>query len=85
MLYPLSTPVAVKETGPLLRGTVALSVFEPSGIVQLPTAAIPSLPVVATPPVMLPPPLVTANVTCSPASGWPLPSVTFTAGGILSA
>ena len=75
----------MKLTGPLLRGTVALSVLAPSGTVQLPTAAMPSLPDVATPPVMLPPPLVTLKTTCTPATGWPLASLTFTAGGMLSA
>src|SRR2546427_4497867 len=64
---------------------VAVRVFTPSGTVQLPTVATPSLPVVAFAPVMLPPPLATANVTATLGTGRLAASRTTTAGAMLRA
>src|SRR5256885_3897895 len=63
----------------------AVSVFAPSWTVQLPTVATPSLPVVAFAPVMLPPPLATANVTATLGTGRLAASRTTTAGAMLRA
>src|SRR5216110_2672021 len=64
---------------------VAVSVFTPSWTVQLPTVATPSMPVVAFAPVMLPPPLATANVTATLGTGRLAASRTTTAGAMLRA
>jgi hypothetical protein len=61
---------------------VAVRVFAPSPAprVQLPTVAMPAELVVAAPPVIDPPPTVTANVTGTPAIGNPFRSFTMTDG-----
>ena len=72
---------AVNVTGARVP-LVAVSAFAPSPAprVQLPTVAIPAELVVAVPPVIDPPPTVTANVTGTPAMGDPLTSLTMTDG-----
>ncbi len=77
--------VAVKVTGlpeTPAASTVACKAFGPALLpsVQLPTVAMPSVPVDAVPAVTLPPPLVTANVTATLATGVPPASRTITAG-----
>lgn len=68
--------VAVKVTGGSPRA-VAVSVFAPTEpSVQLPTVAMPKVLVVVVPPVTDPPPVATANVTGTPAVGFPLASLT---------
>ena len=61
---------------------VAERVFAPEPVpsVQLPTVAMPDESDVALPPVTVPPPLVTVNVTGAPANGLPLASLTRTDG-----
>jgi hypothetical protein len=73
--------LAVKTTGGR-EATVAVTVFEPSAVpsVQLVTVAMPEASVTRVPPVIEPPPLVTANVTVTPANGDPLSSRTMTDG-----
>ena len=81
-------PVAVKVIGlPVNPVAVALSVFTPVAVpsIQLPTAAIPLLPVLGVAPVTLPPPDATANVTLTPDTAFPFASVTFTEGLVLTA
>src|SRR5436309_2096885 len=80
-----ATPVAVNVA--LSAPAVALRLFGPAvpPSVQLPTVAIPLAFVVALPPVTLPPPAVTANVTPTPATGLLCASVTSTAGGVATA
>jgi hypothetical protein len=85
---PPAVPVAVNVTGlPLIPdpAAVAVSVFVPAVVlrVQLPTVAIPLPFVVWVPPVTLPlpPPAAGANVTLTPTTGFPAPSLTTTEGG----
>ena len=61
-----------------------MSVLGPAVVpsLQLPTVAIPDAFVVVEPPVMLPPPVPTANVTATPAIGLSPASVTFTDGAV---
>jgi hypothetical protein len=85
-LGPPAVPVAVKVTGlPVIPdpAAVAVSVFVPAVVlsVQLPTVAIPLPLVVWLPPVTLPFPGVTANVTATPTARFPAPSRTSTDGG----
>src|SRR6266550_4043032 len=80
-----AVPVAVNETGlPLSPADVALRLFGPAAVasVQLPTVAMPLALLVWLAPVMLPFPGVTENVTATPATGFPLASLTITEGGI---
>src|SRR3989449_2707997 len=65
---------------------MAVSVLEPGLVpsVQLPTVAMPSLPVVVVGPVTPPPPVATAKVTWTPGTGMPLPSLRRTAGAKLT-
>lgn len=71
--------VAMTDAAPF---TLAVSVFcpavEPS--VQLPTVAIPEPSVVAVAPVIVPPPVPTANVTATPDTTFPTESLTSTDG-----
>ena len=81
-----NVPVAENVTGvrPIL---VAVKVFGPTAApkVQLVTFAIPNELVVAEPPITLPPPLATANVTLTPLAGLLLTSFTITLGAIATA
>jgi hypothetical protein len=82
-----AVPVALNVTGlPVSPGVVAVSVFVPAVVpsVQPPTVAIPSAPVVWLPPLIVPPPDATANVTATPETALALASVAFTAGLVLS-
>ncbi len=77
--------LAVKVTGlPLSPAEVAVRVLFPLPAVvprtQLPTVAMPAALVVCDSPETLPPPAVTANVTLTPPTPFPAPSVTFTEG-----
>src|SRR5437868_3938517 len=79
-----AVPVAVKVTGlPESDPELAVRVFEPAVApnVQLPTVAMPLPLVVWLPPVIVPFPGATANVTATPVTGFPLPSFTITEGG----
>jgi len=79
-----AVPVAVNVTGPPDNvPELAVSVFWPAvGLsVQLPTVATPLAFVVWLPPVIVPFPGVTANVTATPATGFPFASFTSTDGG----
>src|SRR5688500_11158025 len=81
-------PVAVNVTdGGVSPVPVAVRVFGPAVVpsVQLPIVAIPDAFVVAAPPVIVPPPLATANVIANPEMGFPNASVTRTAGGVATA
>jgi hypothetical protein len=81
-------PVALNVTGdPVNELDVAVSVFAPAldPSVHEPTVAIPEALVVALAPVMLPPPVATANVTDTPETPLPLASETLTEGGIATA
>ena len=83
-----AVPVAVNDTGlPESEPDVAVNVFVPAvGLsVQLPTVATPLLFVVWLPPVTVPFPGVTANVTATPATGLPFESRTVTDGAGLTA
>jgi hypothetical protein len=83
-----AVPVAVNVTGlPVSVPEVAVRVFEPAVVpsVQLPTVAIPLASVVWLPPVTLPPPVATANVTATPATGLLCASCTSTEGGVPTA
>src|SRR6266480_4731820 len=62
----------------------AVTMLTPLASDQAPTVATPLLPVVATPPVTLPPPPVTVNVTLAPTIGLPSTSSSCTAGGVLT-
>ena len=65
-------PVAAKDTGdPVKLPLVARSVLAPAVVpsIQLPTEAMPEAPVVAEAPEIEPPPLATAKVTATPATG----------------
>jgi hypothetical protein len=80
-----TVPVALKVTGlPDKVPEDAVNVFWPAvGLsVQLPTVATPLAFVVWLPPVMVPFPGATANVTATPTTALPNPSVTSTEGGI---
>src|SRR5207247_9028330 len=84
-----TVPVAVNVTGlPLTPDPVAVAVgvFVPAvgASVQLPTVAIPSVPVVGFEPVTLPP-LEGAKVTATPETRLPLASRTITEGGGVTA
>src|SRR5437588_655412 len=79
-----AVPVAVKVTGlPESDPELAVRVFEPAVApnVQLPTVAMPLPLVVWLPPVIVPFPGATANVTATPVTGFPLASFTITEGG----
>src|SRR5207245_10326073 len=81
-------PVAVKVTGlPASDADVAVNVFAPAVAlsVQLPTVAMPLPLVVWLPPVTVPFPGATANVTATPVTGFPFASLTITDGGVLTA
>src|SRR5206468_3374789 len=83
-----AVPVAVKVTGlPASDPEVAVNVFGPAVAlsVQLPTVATPLGLVVWLPPVIVPFPGATANVTATPATGFPFASLTSTDGGELTA
>src|SRR5437870_4640415 len=83
-----AVPVAVKVTGlPESDPDVAVKVFEPAVAlnVQLPTVATPLVLVVWLPPVIVPLPGGTANVTATPTTGFPFASLTITDGGALTA
>src|SRR5207245_929639 len=83
-----AVPVAVKVTGlPASDADVAVNVFAPAVAlsVQLPTVAMPLPLVVWLPPVIVPLPGGTANVTATPATGFPFASLTITDGGVLTA
>src|SRR5437588_506403 len=81
-------PAAVKVTGlPVSDPEVAVRVLLPAvGLsVQLPTVATPLVLVVWVPPVIVPLPGATANVTVTPVTGFPFASLTITDGGALTA
>jgi len=83
-----AVPVAVNVTGlPESDPEPAVSVFCPAvGLsVQLPTVATPLAFVVWLPPVTVPLPTAGANVTDTPATGFPFASFTITEGGELTA
>jgi hypothetical protein len=83
-----AVPVAVKVSGdPVSPLLVAVSVLPPTidPSVQLPTVAMPLALVVALPPVMLPPPVATANVTVTPETGLSNASRTRTLGAVVTA
>src|SRR5207248_7466695 len=79
-----AVPVAVNVTGlPVSDPELAVKLFEPAVAlsVQLPTVATPLPSVVWLPPVIVPFPGATANVTATPATGLPFASLTITEGG----
>src|SRR5437588_437071 len=79
---------AVNVTGlPVSDPEVAVNVFGPAVAlsVQLPTVATPLVLVVWLPPVIVPFPGATANVTATPVTGFPFASLTITDGGALTA
>src|SRR5205807_8769698 len=79
-----AVPVAVNVTGlPVSEPDVAVKVFEPAVAlsVQLPTVAMPLPLVVWLPPVIVPFPCATANVTATPVTGFPFASLTITDDG----
>ena len=83
-----AVPVAVNVTGlPESDPDVAVSVLLPAVplSVQLPTVAMPSPVVVWLPPVMVPFPGATPNVTVTPATGFPFTSFTITDGSEVTA
>src|SRR5205085_280187 len=83
-----AVPMAVNVTGlPEREPEVAVNVFEPAVAlsVQLPTVAMPLPLVVWLPPVIVPFPGATANVTATPVTGFPFASLTITDGGALPA
>src|SRR5437660_6456651 len=83
-----AVPVAVKVAGlPASDADVAVNVFAPAVAlsVQLPTVATPLVLVVWLPPVIVPFPGATANVTATPVTGFPFASLTITDGGALTA
>src|SRR5207237_10153972 len=83
-----AVPVAVTVTGlPVSDPDAAVSVFLPAVAlsVQLPTVATPLPLVVWLPPVIVPFPGATANVTAAPATGFPFASFTITDGGEFTA
>ena len=87
MATPGALPI-LKDTGepdndPLVAARVLVPTIVPS--VQLPTVATPLLLVIAVPPVIVPPPALTENVTVTPTTGFPLASRTITLGGTATA
>ena len=83
-----AVPVAVNVTGlPESDPDVAVSVLLPAVAlnVQLPTVAMPLPLVVWLPPVIVPLPGATANVTATPVTGFPFASFTITDGGEFTA
>src|SRR5207247_2436894 len=84
-----AVPVAVKVTGlPVRPAAVAVRVFVPAVELKVHAvaAAIPSVPVVTgVVGVTVPLPGATANVTATPDTGLPLPSLTITDGGGVTA
>src|SRR5205807_549839 len=81
-------PVAVNVTGlPVSDPDVAVNVFEPAVALTLPLPAAPPIfpLVVWLPPVIVPFPGATANVTATPVTGFPFASLTITDGGELTA
>src|SRR5207237_943483 len=83
-----ATPAAVNVTGlPVSDPEVAVNVFGPAVAlsVQLPTVAMPLPLVVWLPPVIVPFPAATANVTATPVTAFPFASLTITDGGALTA
>src|SRR5439155_452209 len=79
-----AVPVAVKVAGlPESVPEAAVNVFDPAVAlsVQLPTVATPLPFVVWLPPVIVPFPDATVNVTATPTTGFPLASFTITDGG----
>src|SRR5437016_307547 len=83
-----AVPVAVNVTGlPVSDPEVAVNVFGPAVAlsVQLPTVAMPLPLVVWLPPVIVPFPGATANLTATPVTGFPFASLTITDGGALTA
>src|SRR5205807_2399896 len=83
-----TVPVAVNVTGlPVSDPDVAVRVLLPAVAlsVQLPTVAMPLPLVVWLPPVIVPFPGATANVTATPVTGLPFASFTITEGGVLTA
>src|SRR5207302_1321892 len=79
-----AVPVAVNVTGlPVSDPDVAVRVLLPAVAlsVQLPTVAMPLPFVVWLPPVIVPFPGATANVTATPVTGFPFASFTITDGG----
>lgn len=83
-----AVPVALNVTGdPANEPDVAVSVLAPAlePSVHDPTLATPEAFVVAFAPVMLPPPVATANVTDIPETPLPLASATLTDGGSATA
>ena len=83
-----AVPVAVNVTGlPDKDPAVAVRVLVPAvGLsVQLPTVATPLAFVVWLPPVIVPFPGATANVTATPLTGFPFASFTITDGGVATA
>ena len=80
--------VAANVTGfPKRPAAAAVSVFPPAVVpsVQLPTVARPNTFVVVVPPVTLPPPVATANVTETPETGLLFTSRTITDGAVVTA
>src|SRR5438105_12007299 len=83
-----AVPVAVNVTGlPESDPDVAVSVLLPAVplSVQLPTVAMPPPVVLWLPPVMVPFPGATPNVTVTPATGFPFTSFTITDGSEVTA
>jgi hypothetical protein len=82
----LAVAVAVKVTAGK-PAAVAVSVLVPVAApsVQLPTVATPDAFVTCDPPVNVPPPLATANITVIPLTGLPFASRTVTEGGTATA
>ena len=79
-MVPGAVAVAVKVTG-ARPATVAVREFAPTAPrVHDPTVAMPAAFVVCVAPVIAPPPEATANVTATPADGWPMPLSTRTDG-----
>src|SRR5205823_674716 len=83
-----AVPVAVNVTGlPVSDPDVAVRVLLPAVArsVQVPAVAMPLPFVVWLPPVIVPFPGATANVTATPVTGFPFASFTITDGGVLTA
>src|SRR4051812_31310683 len=80
-----TVPVAVNVADS--EPAFAVRVFGPTVTpsVQLPTVAIPLAFVVAVPPVTLPPPVATVNVTVAPGTGLPFASLMSTDGAVATA
>src|SRR5205807_2534021 len=83
-----AVPVAVNVTGlPESEPDVAVKVFVPAVAlsVQFATVGLPQLMGVWLPPVIVPFPGATANVTATPVTGFPFASLTITDGAALTA